>query len=110
MVGEAEYAFKHALTREVAYAGLLKAKRARLHAEFAGWLERFGDDRDDLAPFLGHHYAEAAQPEDADLAWAERRGSSLSAELSTGYVAPQSLRSDATTSTRRCGSWLVQPT
>jgi class 3 adenylate cyclase len=70
MAGESEYLFKHALTREVAYASLLKAKRARLHAEFAGWLERFGDGRDDLAPFLGHHYAEAARPEDADLAWA----------------------------------------
>ena len=68
--GEAEYAFKHALTREVAYASLLKAKRAQLHADFAAWLERFGDGRDDLAPFLGHHYAEAARPEDADLAWA----------------------------------------
>jgi class 3 adenylate cyclase/DNA-binding SARP family transcriptional activator len=70
MAGESEYAFKHALTREVAYASLLKAKRARLHAGFAGWLERFGDGRDDLAPFLGHHYAEAARPDDADLAWA----------------------------------------
>ncbi len=70
MAGESEYAFKHALTREVAYASLLKARRARLHAEFAAWLERFGDGRDDLAPFLGHHYAEAARPEDADLAWA----------------------------------------
>jgi class 3 adenylate cyclase/DNA-binding SARP family transcriptional activator len=69
MAREVEYGFKHALTREVAYAGLLKARRARLHAEFAEWLEHFGDGRDDLAPFLGHHYAEAARPEDADLAW-----------------------------------------
>ncbi len=69
MSGEVEYAFKHALTREVAYASLLKAKRARLHAEFAAWIERFGDGRDDLAPFLAHHYSEAARPEDADLAW-----------------------------------------
>src|SRR5262249_11414978 len=59
---EAEYAFKHALTREVAYAGLLKARRARLHAGFAGWLEGYGEGRDDLAPLLGHHYAEAARP------------------------------------------------
>ena len=68
--GEADYAFKHALTREVAYASLLKARRARLHAGFAAWLEDYGDGRDDLAPLLGHHYAEAARPEDADLAWA----------------------------------------
>src|SRR5262249_54818807 len=68
---EAEYAFKHALTREVAYAGLLKARRARLHAGFAGWLGGYGEGRDDLAPLLGHHYAEAARPDDADLAWAD---------------------------------------
>ena len=41
--GEREYAIKHALTREVAYAGLPKARRARLHAAFAAWLERLGE-------------------------------------------------------------------
>lgn len=69
MAGEREYAIKHALTREVAYAGLPKARRARLHAAFAGWLERL-DAREELAPLLAHHYAEAVRPEDADLAWA----------------------------------------
>lgn len=69
MAGEREYAIKHALTREVAYAGLPKARRARLHAAFAAWLERLGDDRDDLASLLAHHYAEAVRPEDADLVW-----------------------------------------
>ncbi|HEV8603466.1 MAG TPA: AAA family ATPase, partial [Gaiellaceae bacterium] len=69
IAGETEYAFKHQLTREVAYAGLPKAKRARLHANFAGWLERFGGGRDEHAPLLAHHYAEAVRPADADLAW-----------------------------------------
>ena len=69
MAGEREYAIKHALTREVAYASLPKAKRARLHAAFAEWLERAGEGRDDHAFLLGHHYAEAVRPEDADLAW-----------------------------------------
>jgi class 3 adenylate cyclase len=69
MAGEREYAIKHALTREVAYASLPKAKRARLHAAFADWLERVGEGRDDHAFLLGHHYAEAVRPEDADLAW-----------------------------------------
>src|SRR5581483_565927 len=68
--GEREYAIKHAVTREVAYASIPKAKRARLHAAFAAWLERFGGGRDEQAPLLAHHYAEAARPEDADLAWA----------------------------------------
>jgi len=69
--GEREFAFKHALTREVAYSSLPKARRARLHAEFAGWLERVGEGRDEWAALLAHHYAEAARPEDADLAWTE---------------------------------------
>ncbi|MFL5842497.1 MAG: ATP-binding protein [Thermoleophilaceae bacterium] len=68
--GEREYTFKHAVTREVAYAGVPRAKRARLHAAFAAWLERFGGGRDDYAPLVAHHYAEAARPADADLAWA----------------------------------------
>jgi class 3 adenylate cyclase/tetratricopeptide (TPR) repeat protein len=69
MPGEREYAIKHAVTREVAYGGLPKARRARLHADFAGWLERIGM-RDEQAPLLAHHYAQAVRPEDADLAWA----------------------------------------
>jgi class 3 adenylate cyclase len=66
---EREYAIKHALTREVAYRSLPKGKRARLHAGFAAWLERVGQGRDEHAALLAHHYAEAARPEDADLAW-----------------------------------------
>jgi class 3 adenylate cyclase len=70
MAGEREFAIKHALTREVAYASLPKAKRARLHAAFADWLERTVEAREELASLLAHHYAEAIRPEDADLAWA----------------------------------------
>jgi class 3 adenylate cyclase len=69
MAGEREYAIKHALTREVAYASLPKAKRSRMHAAFAVWLERIGEGRDDLASLLAHHYSAAIRPEDADLVW-----------------------------------------
>jgi class 3 adenylate cyclase len=69
MAGEREFAFKHSLTREIAYSGLPKARRAHLHAAFAGWLEEVGEGRDKFAPFLGHHYAQAVRPEDVDLAW-----------------------------------------
>jgi tetratricopeptide (TPR) repeat protein len=67
--GEREFAIKHALTREVAYASLPKARRARLHASLAEWMERSREARDEYAAILGHHYAEAVRPEDADLAW-----------------------------------------
>jgi class 3 adenylate cyclase/tetratricopeptide (TPR) repeat protein len=66
---EREFAIKHAVTREVAYESLPKARRARMHAAFADWLERLGEGRDEHAAVLAHHYAEAARPEDADLAW-----------------------------------------
>jgi class 3 adenylate cyclase len=71
VAGEEEYAFKHALTREVAYGGLPKAVRARRHAAFASWLEARSGAHDEAAPLLAHHYAEAAGPEYADLAWPE---------------------------------------
>jgi tetratricopeptide (TPR) repeat protein len=67
--GEREFVIKHALTREVAYASLPKARRAKLHAAFAGWIERSVDASDEQAALLGHHYAEAVRPADADLAW-----------------------------------------
>jgi DNA-binding SARP family transcriptional activator len=69
--GERELAFKHALTREVAYASLPIAARARMHAGFATWLERAGGRRDEDAPLLAHHYGEAVAPAHADLAWAD---------------------------------------
>ncbi|HEX6654882.1 MAG TPA: AAA family ATPase, partial [Candidatus Limnocylindria bacterium] len=70
--GEREYLIKHALTREVAYESLPRARRAQLHADFAAWLDRRMEGRDELAPFLAHHYATAVRPEDLDLAWAGR--------------------------------------
>jgi len=69
--GEREYAMKHALTRDVAYAGIAKARRARLHASLADWLAEGNAPADELAPLLAYHYAEAVRPEDADLAWGE---------------------------------------
>jgi class 3 adenylate cyclase len=69
MLGEREYAIKHTLTREVAYESLPKATRARLHAGFAEWLQRVGEGREELAPLLAHHYAEAVRPDSVDLAW-----------------------------------------
>jgi class 3 adenylate cyclase len=68
--GEREYAIKHAVTREVAYSSIPKPRRARLHAAFADWVERLAGRRDEHAPILAYHYAQAVLPEDADLAWA----------------------------------------
>src|SRR5262249_48318398 len=67
--GEDEYEIAHALIRDVAYSGLPKARRARLHARFAGWLEDAGQGRDEYATRLANHYAEAVREDVADLAW-----------------------------------------
>ena len=50
-----------------------KAKRAQLHADFAAGSSEAARGRDEHAPMLAHHYAEAVRPEDVDLAWAGRR-------------------------------------
>src|SRR5262249_34260950 len=68
--GEREFAFKHAITRDVAYESVPKGRRARLHASFAEWIEARMGDRDEMASMLAHHYASAADPGVADLAWA----------------------------------------
>jgi class 3 adenylate cyclase len=65
-----EYAIKHALTREVAYGSIPKARRGRLHASLADWLAASGIAPDERAPLVAYHYAEAAKPADADLVWA----------------------------------------
>jgi class 3 adenylate cyclase/tetratricopeptide (TPR) repeat protein len=82
--GEREFLFKHALTREVAYGSLTTRERAQLHAGFAAWLERRGPERDEDAPILADHYAQAVRPEDADLVWSDEPD--RRAELRTSAV------------------------
>lgn len=69
LAGQVEYTFKHALTRDVAYAGLSMARRARAHADVANWLIGLSPDRpEELAELVAFHY-KAALEEGADLAW-----------------------------------------
>lgn len=64
--------FKHALTREVAYGSVPKVQRAQLHATLASWLERCAGSSDEQAARLAQHYAEAVDPQIAELAWRGR--------------------------------------
>ena len=58
--GEREYAFKHVLTRDVAYGTLPRSERARAHAAVAGWIESTaGERRAEFAELLAYHYLEA---------------------------------------------------
>jgi class 3 adenylate cyclase len=60
--GEAgAYTFRHILFRDVAYATLARAERARLHLAVAAWLEAFAADRlDEFVELLAYHEREAA--------------------------------------------------
>ena len=69
LAGQVEYTFKHALIRDVAYAGLSVARRAKAHAAVGEWLARLSPDRpEELAELVAVHYM-AALGDGADLAW-----------------------------------------
>jgi len=63
---ELEYIFKHELTREAAYNGLLKKERRLFHRQVAQALERlFADRIDEQLGLLAHHWERAEEPEKA---------------------------------------------
>ena len=67
--GQAEFQFRHALIRDVAYESLSRARRARAHAEVAAWMTGVAGGRaEEVAELVAHHYS-AAVTGDADLAW-----------------------------------------
>jgi class 3 adenylate cyclase/tetratricopeptide (TPR) repeat protein len=54
---EIEYAFKHPLTHEVAYASQLRERREAVHAAVAGALaERYPERLDEKAALMAHHW------------------------------------------------------
>ena len=60
LAGEAEYAFWHGLTREVAYAALPRGVKAAKHAAVAQWIES-GEQKGAAAEVLAHHYERALE-------------------------------------------------
>ncbi|HZT94068.1 MAG TPA: AAA family ATPase [Gaiellaceae bacterium] len=60
IAGETQYAFLHALVRDVAYGQIPRAERAEKHRRAAEWLSSLAGDRtEDHAEMLAHHYREA---------------------------------------------------
>ena len=60
MADENEYAFAHALVRDVAYTLMPRKVRAHKHAAAAHWIEqRAGARRHDLCEVFAHHYVTA---------------------------------------------------
>ena len=58
--GELQYAFRHVLVRDVAYAQIPRATRADRHEQVAGWIERHVRS-EDAAELLAHHYSNALE-------------------------------------------------
>jgi class 3 adenylate cyclase len=66
IAGELQYAFLHALVRDVAYGQIPRAERVERHVRAAQWLHSLPEDRsEDRADLLAHHYREALRLADA---------------------------------------------
>ena len=70
--GQAEFSFRHALKRDVAYRSIARAQRCRSHAAVARWIDEIAGDRHpEFVELLAYHYEAAAKPQDAMLGWPE---------------------------------------
>jgi class 3 adenylate cyclase/tetratricopeptide (TPR) repeat protein len=58
--GESEFAFAHALVRDVAYGQIARAERAAKHQRVAEWIESLGRP-EDHAEMLAHHWGSALE-------------------------------------------------
>jgi class 3 adenylate cyclase/tetratricopeptide (TPR) repeat protein len=64
--GETIYVFKHALTQEVAYEGMLSSTRRTLHGRVGTAIERlFADRLDEQYELLAYHFSRSAELEKA---------------------------------------------
>jgi len=80
---DVEYAFKHSLIRETAYATLPRSTRRELHAAAARFIEESVGSSSELAWLLGHHWREAGESERAMRSFvraAERTRDALAVE------------------------------
>ena len=92
--GDEEYTFWHDLVHEVAYKGIPRARRGRLHAEAARWIERAAGDRiGDRSELIAYHYRTALQadPGTEDDTESTRRG----AVRHLGIAAARAMQMDA---------------
>jgi class 3 adenylate cyclase/tetratricopeptide (TPR) repeat protein len=81
--GDVEFAFKHVLIRDVAYATLPRASRRELHGSVARYLEAALADPAGFAWLLAHHWREAGEIDAARgylLAAADRSKDALAVE------------------------------
>ncbi len=62
VAADTEYAFRHVLVRDVAYAQIPRSRRAERHRRAAEWIEALTDDRSaDRSGMVAHHYDAALE-------------------------------------------------
>src|SRR5262249_34928524 len=62
VAGETEYAFRHAVMRDVAYSQIPRARRADQHQLAAAWIQDLAAERPDAhVEMLVHHYTSALE-------------------------------------------------
>src|SRR5207245_10799500 len=70
LASQPEYAFKHALVRDVAYASLPKSRRAKAHAEVGAWIEELAGERvDGFGELIADHFRLAVAGDEAAFPW-----------------------------------------
>ena len=77
VAGEAQYAFKHILIRDVAYGRLPKEQRSKLHLRFADWVSALPAGEEEFIEILAYHLETAC---------------TLARDLERGAVEPPVLR------------------
>ena len=105
--GRGRYAFRHQLIREVAYASLPRAERARLHdAAASGIVARTAEHYPELAELVAYHRVRAAELDPAP----ERRREAYRATVEAAGIVASGLQSPARkSSTSMPRSWPATP-
>jgi tetratricopeptide (TPR) repeat protein len=75
--GERELIFHHVLTRDVAYAGIPRARRSPAHAAVLAWIEEATRGRDEEFAEICAHHAERAGNTGATARWSVVAGDRL---------------------------------
>jgi predicted ATPase len=82
--GTQQFAFTHALLRDVTYESVLLQRRRDYHHRAAEWLARAAGERgDEFADLIAAHYAQAGDVA-AEFEWRARAGRQAAARYATG--------------------------
>jgi serine/threonine protein kinase/tetratricopeptide (TPR) repeat protein len=82
LAGAREWAFKHALVHDVAYAMLGEQQKKMLHAKAGTWLARMGED----AAIIARHFEAGDRPGDGAVYWEKAARRALSTNALTDAV------------------------